>query len=78
MGFADLLPVRGGTIARADHIAGITALVEKNEAAFQCDPRAWAEARLAQAQEVNRQSTWSRRAAQWEAFLAPGVASLRA
>jgi glycosyltransferase involved in cell wall biosynthesis len=78
MGFADLLPVQGGTIARADHVAGIAALLEKNEAAFLHDPRSWAEARFAQAQAVNQQSTWSHRAAQWEAFLAPAVASLRA
>ena len=64
--------------ARADHIAGITALVEKNEAAFQRDPREWAEARFAQARAVDRQSIWAHRAAQWEAFLAPAAARLRA
>ncbi|HEX4026666.1 MAG TPA: hypothetical protein VHX18_03535 [Rhizomicrobium sp.] len=42
------------------------------------DPLAWAEARFAQVEAVNRQSRWSHRAAQWEAFLAPVVASLRA
>jgi glycosyltransferase involved in cell wall biosynthesis len=78
MGFADLLPVHGGTIARADHVAGIAALLETNEAEFQRAPRAWAEARFTQVEAVNRQSCWSHRAAQWEAFLAPAVASLRA
>jgi len=78
MGFADLLPVEGGRIARADHVAGIAALLEKNEAEFQRDPHAWAQTRFAQMQAVNRESTWARRAAQWEAFLAPAVARLRA
>jgi glycosyltransferase involved in cell wall biosynthesis len=77
MGFADLLPVQGGRIAPADHITGITVLLEKNEAQFLRDPPAWAAERFAQAQAVNRQSTWTHRAAQWEAFLAPAVARLR-
>ena len=77
MGFADLLPVQGGALAHADHVAGFTALVEKAEAEFHRDPRAWAEARFAQLQEINRQSTWVRRAAQWESFLAPGVAAIK-
>ena len=71
MGFADLLPRSGQErCSREDHIAGFTALLEKNEAAFQRDPRAWAELRFAQAESVNRQCTWARRAAQWETFLA--------
>jgi tetratricopeptide (TPR) repeat protein len=78
MGFADLLPVRGGAISRADHVAGFTGLLEKNEAEFQRDPRAWAEVRFTQLQAVNQQSTWSHRAAQWDAFLAPSVAARRA
>ncbi len=78
MGFADLLPVQGGKIAHADHIAGITGLLEKNEQEFQRDPRAWAEARFAQAQTVNTTCTWTQRAAEWEAFLKPAVATLRA
>jgi glycosyltransferase involved in cell wall biosynthesis len=77
MGFADLLPVQGGAISRDDHIAGFTALLEKNEMEFQRDPRSWAEARFAQLQAVNQESTWSHRAAQWEAFLAPAVAALK-
>ncbi len=77
MGFADLLPVNGGVILRDDHIAGITGLVEKNEAEFQRDPKAWAEQRFAQMKIVNQQYTWANRAAQWEAFLAPAVAALR-
>ena len=78
MGFADLLPVQGGKISNADHVAGIAALLEKNEAAFLRDPRAWAEERFAQAQEVNRRNTWAIRAAQWESFLAPGVDAIKA
>lgn len=78
MGFADLLPVQGGKISDEDHIAGITALLEKAEATFQRDPRAWAEERFAQAQEVNRNSTWAVRAAQWESFMAPGIAAIKA
>jgi glycosyltransferase involved in cell wall biosynthesis len=77
LGFADLLPVNGGRIARSDHVAGFTALMERNETEFRRDPRAWAEARFAQVEAVNRQSSWSHRAAQWEAFLAPAVESLR-
>ena len=75
MGFADLLPVNGGKIALEDHIAGFTALLEKAEADFQRDPQAWAEQRFEQLQVVNRESTWSRRAEQWEALLAPAVAA---
>ena len=77
MGFADLLPVNGGDILRVDHIAGITKLIEKNEAEFQRDPKAWAEDRFTQLQTINRECTWSRRAAQWDAFLAPAVAARR-
>lgn len=77
MGFGDLLPVQGGTIPRADHVAGIAALLEKAEAEYLRDPRAWGEARFAQLQTVNRESTWAHRAAQWEAFLAPAVAGRR-
>jgi tetratricopeptide (TPR) repeat protein len=77
LGYADLLPVQGGAIARADHIAGITRLVEKNQAEFQRDPRAWAEARFAQLQAVNRECTWARRAAAWEARLEQHMAAPR-
>lgn len=77
MGFADLVPTDGGAIFREDHVAGITRLVEKNEAEFQRNPEAWAQDRFIQLQTVNREYTWSRRAAQWEAFLAPAVAALR-
>ena len=75
---ADLLPVAGLTIAPLQHIAGIAALLEKNEALFVSQPQAWAEARFDQVQRVNRESSWTRRAAEWEAFLAPAVASKRA
>jgi len=78
LGYADLLPVEGLTIAREDHIAGITALLEKNEADFLREPQSWAEQRFEQAQRVSRESTWVRRAAEWEAFLAPAVAAKRA
>jgi len=77
MGFADLLPVQGGAISIDAHIAGFTQLLEKNEAEFLRDPRAWAELRFAQAQIVNRQCTWAHRAEQWETFLAPSVAARR-
>ena len=75
MGFADLVPTDGGAILRDDHIAGITKLIEKNEAEFKRDPKAWAETRFTQLQAVNRECTWVQRAAQWEAFLAPAVAA---
>ena len=78
MGYADLLPVKGLTIARQDHIAGITALLEKNEADFLNDPQDWAEQRFEQAQNISRESNWARRALEWEAFLAPAVAAKRA
>ena len=77
LGYADLLPVRGGTVAPAEHAAGIAGLLEKNEAAFLRDPRGWAEERFVQMQTVNRLSTWAARAAEWEAFLGPAVASKR-
>ena len=77
LGYADLLPVKGLTIARADHVAGIAALLEKNEAEFLSSPQAWSEQRFAQMQRVNRESTWARRAVEWEAFLAPAVAAKR-
>lgn len=78
MGYADLLPVQGGSLPREDHVAGFTALMEKAEAAFQRHPRAWAEERFEQSQEINRRSTWAIRAAQWEAFVGPGVAAIKA
>ena len=78
MGYADLLPVAGLTIPPPEHIAGIAGLLEKNEALFLSQPQAWAEARFVQMQRVNRESTWTRRAAEWDAFLAPAVASKRA
>lgn len=78
MGFADLLPVNGGVITRVDHIAGLTKLIEKNEADFVRDPKAWAQTQFKQVEAVNREYTWARRAEQWEAFLKPAVASLRA
>lgn len=77
MGFADLVPTKGGTIYREEHIAGITKLLEKNETEFRRDPKAWALTRFNQLQTVNREYTWSRRAEQWEAFLAPAVAARR-
>jgi glycosyltransferase involved in cell wall biosynthesis len=77
MGYADLLPVHGGTVAPADHVAGIAALLEKNETMFLRDPHAWAEERFVQMQTVNRLSTWAARATEWEAFLGPAVASKR-
>lgn len=78
MGYADLLPVKGLTIAREDHVAGITALLAKNEAQFLRHPQDWAEQRFEQAQRISRESSWARRAAEWEAFLAPAVAAKRA
>lgn len=77
MGYADLLPVKELTIPREDHISGIAALLEKNEANFLGDRQAWAEQRFEQAQRVNRESIWSRRALEWEAFLGPAVAAKR-
>jgi len=78
MGYADLLPVKGLTIPREDHIAGITRLLETNEADFLRSPEGWAEQRFEQAQHISRESTWARRAMEWEAFLAPAVAAKRA
>ena len=78
LGYADLLPVKGLTIARQDHIAGITALLEKNETDFLRHPQDWAEQRFAQAQHISRDSTWARRAMEWEAFLTPAAAAKRA
>ena len=77
MGYADLLPVQGLTIPREDHILGIATLLEKNEMNFLRDPQAWAEQRFEQALRVNRESTWARRAREWEAFLGPAVAAKR-
>lgn len=77
MGYADLLPVQGLTIPRQEHVLGITALLEKNEADFLRDPGAWAEQRFEQAQRVNRESIWARRALEWEAFLGPAIAAKR-
>jgi glycosyltransferase involved in cell wall biosynthesis len=77
MGYADLLPVQGLTIPREEHVLGIAALLEKNEADFLQSPEAWAEARFEQVQRVNRESIWARRALEWEAFLGPAVAAKR-
>jgi glycosyltransferase involved in cell wall biosynthesis len=68
MGFADLLPVTGN-FNRQTHVAGITDLLDRNEAAFRVSPREWAQERFAQVQAINRVSTWAARAAQWEALL---------
>lgn len=75
LGYADLLPVAGGTLSRAQQVAGMAALLEKNEAAFLADPRGWAEQRFAQVQHVNRESVWTVRAREWEEMLAPAIAS---
>ena len=72
MGFADLLPVTGN-FNRQTHVAGITALLDRNEARFRQSPQEWAQDRFAQVQAVNRISTWAARAAQWEALLAPAI-----
>ena len=72
MGFADLLPV-AGNFTRQTHVVGITALLDRNEADFLRDPAQWAQARFAQMQAVNRISTWTARAAQWEALLAHAI-----
>ena len=72
MGFADLLPVTGN-FTRESHVAGVAALLDKNEADFLRAPREWAQERFVQLQAVNRISTWAARAAQWEALLAPAV-----
>lgn len=72
MGFADLLPATGN-FTRESHVAGITALLNRNEADFLRAPEEWAQERFAQVQAVNRVSTWAVRAAQWEALLAPAV-----
>ncbi len=77
LGFADLVPAKGGTIYREEHIAGFTKLLEKNEMEFRRDPKVWALQRFTQLQAVNRAYTWARRAEQWEAFLAPAVAARR-
>lgn len=77
MGYADLLPVKGLTIPPLEHVNGIAALLAKNEAEFLAAPQSWAEQRFAQMQHVNREATWAKRAAEWEAFLAPAVASKR-
>jgi len=68
LGFADLLPVTGN-FTREAHIAGITALLEKNEADFLRAPKEWAQERFAQLRSVNRISNWAARAEQWEALL---------
>ena len=72
MGFADLLPV-AGNFTREAHVAGITALLDRNEADFLRAPKEWAQERFAQAQAVGRISNWAARAAQWEALLAPAI-----
>jgi glycosyltransferase involved in cell wall biosynthesis len=72
MGFADLLPV-SGNFTRQTHVAGITMLLDKNEADFLRAPQEWAQERFAQLEAVNRISNWAARAAQWEALLAPVI-----
>ncbi len=77
MGFADLVPVRGGAVQPADQVQPLVKLLEKNEIKFTRNPRAWAQTRFDQMQAVNRRCTWTHRAAEWEAFLlsaaAPGA-----
>lgn len=73
MGYADLFPVANGTVSRQAHVDGITALLDKNESLFLQSPKEWAQERFAQVQAVNRFSTWTVRAAEWEAFLQPAI-----
>jgi len=77
LGYADLLPVGGGSLAREDQVRGFARLREKNETEFLRDPDAWAERRFAQVMAVNRLCTWQVRAREWENFLAPAVAARR-
>jgi len=70
MGYADLFPVANGTVSRQAHVDGITALLDKNESLFLQSPKEWAQERFAQVEAVNRLSTWTARAAEWEVFLA--------
>lgn len=69
MGYADLFAVANGSVSRQVHVDGITALLDKNESLFLESPEEWAQDRFAQIQAVNRFSTWSARALEWETFL---------
>jgi len=51
-------------------IADFRQMMEKNVGEFLNRPEAWAEERFAAMQEVNRTSTWSCRAKEWEKLLA--------
>jgi glycosyltransferase involved in cell wall biosynthesis len=77
LGYAELLPMRREGITREELVRGFGVLLERNEADFLSSPRAWAERMFEQVKAVNRVSTWTARAAQWERFLIPIVARNR-
>jgi glycosyltransferase involved in cell wall biosynthesis len=51
-------------------VADFRSLMEKNADLFKADPQAWAEARFADMQDINRTFTWAKRAEMWERLLA--------
>jgi len=73
MGFADFVDVSVGN--RPKLVADYRALIERNVAAFQTDPAAWAEERFATLQHVNRTCTWAERAKEWERLLSRLITS---
>ena len=75
LGFADLVPALG--LSPEALVRGYTAAMERTEARFLADPRAWSEERYAQSREIVRRGNWSARAAEWEAFLGPAIAAKR-
>ncbi len=73
LGFAELMPVIG--LPPQTLLQNFTALMEKTEAQFLADQRAWAEERFAQSRDVVRRCNWRARAREWEDFLGPAIAA---
>ena len=68
LGFAELMPAIG--LPPVELVRHFASEMEKAEAAFLADPRAFAQERYAQSREVVRRGNWRVRAQEWEAFLA--------
>jgi glycosyltransferase involved in cell wall biosynthesis len=72
LGFADLMPLNG---VHGEQVPGLFAAhIRRNVEDFLARPQAWAEERFAQSREVGRRCSWTMRAKEWEAFLAPAIA----
>lgn len=71
MGHATLLSGEGKT--RDEYLDDYCALMKERVVAFKANPRAWAERRFQQSQDVSRNCSWTVRAKEWEEVLATAI-----